>query len=263
MTPATMLRAEMDRQGVTDPMMRAGIAAIAGGESGFSMKPEMGYAHTSNERIRMIFGSRVNRFSDSQLDTLKADEKAFFNTVYGGQFGAQQLGNTEPGDGFKFRGRGLFQLTGRANYARYSKMIGRDLLTDPEVANDPAVACAIAVAYMRDRYHGGGWEGMKAAVGVNVADIAATKDALFRRYMASGEFEPVPDDKAIATAAPAPAAAPVVISVSAVDRIKTIQTTLQLAGVYSGAIDGIWGSGSARGLSTLVNKANEERGNPA
>jgi putative chitinase len=187
-----MLRAEMDKQGVTDPELRAGIAAIAMGESGFSMKPEMGYEHTRNDRIRLIFGSRVNQLSDDQLDALKANEQAFFNLVYGGNFGARQLGNTEPGDGYKFRGRGLFQLTGRANYARYGQMIGRDLLTDPDVASDPQVACAVAVAYMRDRYRGNGWEGMKRVVGFSIDDITATKDALFDRYLASGEFGPLP-----------------------------------------------------------------------
>lgn len=185
---AALLRTALDAQGVTDNSMRAGIAAIAMGESGFSMKPEMGYAHTPNHRIRMIFGSRVGDDSEEALNALKADPEAFFNQVYGGDFGRIQLGNTEPGDGFKFRGRGLFQLTGRANYARYGALIGKDLITNPDVADDPAVACAIAVAYMKDRYRGGGWAAMKRAVGYNIADIEATKDRLFAQYTQTGEF---------------------------------------------------------------------------
>lgn len=265
---ADLLRAEMDRQGVTDPQLRAGIAAIAMGESAFQMKPEMGYAHTSNERIREIFTHRVQALSEDDLDRMKADPEGFFNFVYGGAFGAQQLGNTDAGDGFKFRGRGLFQLTGRGNYAKYGHMIGRDLLTDPEVADDPQVACAVAVAYMRDRYHGGGWSKMKQAVGFNISDIASTKDKLFARYSASREFGPSPTGDGTVktvgtTAVHTDLAGPVVGTTAvrpAVDRLKAIQTVLQEGGQYRGQIDGKFGAGSRMALDALIDRARVEGG---
>ena len=59
--------------------------------------------------------------------------------------GRADLGNTQEGDGRRFKGRGLIQLTGRANYTAYGAAIGKDLLTQPElVATDPLLAVDVA-----------------------------------------------------------------------------------------------------------------------
>ena len=61
--------------------------------------------------------------------------------------GRKDLGNTKPGDGRRFKGRGLIQLTGRANYAAYSKARGIDYTTDEGaklVAEDPETAVDVA-----------------------------------------------------------------------------------------------------------------------
>lgn len=65
--------------------------------------------------------------------------------------GRKDLGNTQAGDGRKFCGRGLFQLTGRANYASMSKKLGIDLVKEPEQAADPSVALRIACEYWSSR----------------------------------------------------------------------------------------------------------------
>ncbi len=61
------------------------------------------------------------------------------------------LGNTEPGDGLRFRGRGFVQLTGRWNYAETAKLVDRDLVAEPELANHPAVAGQILAAFLAKR----------------------------------------------------------------------------------------------------------------
>lgn len=65
--------------------------------------------------------------------------------------GRADLGNTEPGDGARYHGRGLFQLTGRANYRRIGRMLSVDLEGRPELALDPRISVQIAFAYWRDR----------------------------------------------------------------------------------------------------------------
>ncbi len=65
--------------------------------------------------------------------------------------GRKDLGNTEPGDGFKYRGRGIFQLTGRANYKKYGDILGIDLVGNPDLAADPKVALRIACEYWKSR----------------------------------------------------------------------------------------------------------------
>ena len=66
--------------------------------------------------------------------------------------GRKDLGNTEPGDGRRFKGRGLIQLTGRANYAAYSRYTGIDYLAKPEwVSTDPMVAVDVSCWFWKDR----------------------------------------------------------------------------------------------------------------
>lgn len=173
----------MNEAGITDPEERAGIAAIAGGESDFRPHTEIGYQHTGNDRIRQIF-SKTRDMGDDELDDLKADPKRFFNFVYGGRFG--NVPGTD--DGYTYRGRGPFQLTFKDNYKKIGDMIGQDLVANPDLVNDPAIGAKTVVAYIEDRYDGSGWEAMKDCVGYNTADIAARKDGLRDQFLASDEF---------------------------------------------------------------------------
>ncbi|MEO8239235.1 MAG: glycoside hydrolase family 19 protein [Flavobacterium sp.] len=57
------------------------------------------------------------------------------------------LGNTKPGDGYRFRGRGLIQLTGRGNYQRYKNYSGIDIINNPSLASNLTTSIDIACWY--------------------------------------------------------------------------------------------------------------------
>ena len=133
----------MTKLGISNPNTQIGILSVISKESGFKPKGEISYAGTSNSRIRSIFGSRVAKLSDTQLNDLKSNPKNFFNLVY-----AKTVGNQGGEDGWNFRGRGYNQLTGRANYKKYSSIIGEDLVGNPELLNKPEVASKVAIAFL-------------------------------------------------------------------------------------------------------------------
>jgi putative chitinase len=68
--------------------------------------------------------------------------------------GRADLGNTQPGDGRRFKGRGLIQLTGRANYESFGRALGRDFSTDagaPLLASDPNLASQVSCWFWDQR----------------------------------------------------------------------------------------------------------------
>lgn len=65
--------------------------------------------------------------------------------------GRKDLGNTRPGDGVRFKGRGLIQVTGRANYATYGDAIGQDIVNFPDQAAKFPAAALTAAHYWKKR----------------------------------------------------------------------------------------------------------------
>lgn len=65
--------------------------------------------------------------------------------------GRTDLGNIRAGDGYRYRGRGVLQITGRDNYRRFGQLIGVDIESQPDRAAEPAIAMAVACAYWTSR----------------------------------------------------------------------------------------------------------------
>ena len=139
--------------GMDEKMVRATLANVMK-ETGGAPKSEnlKGYAKTSNERIREIFPSSTKNLSDQELNRIKANEQDFAELIYGaGSKQGKGMGNTEPGDGWKYRGRGYVQLTGKNNYAAASRDIYGDdrLVKDPDLVDDPTVAAEVTKWFMQ------------------------------------------------------------------------------------------------------------------
>ena len=63
----------------------------------------------------------------------------------------RDLGNTQPGDGARFRGRGLIQITGRANYEQLRVALGLDCVAHPEILEDPHNAARVSGWFWKGR----------------------------------------------------------------------------------------------------------------
>jgi putative chitinase len=80
----------------------------------------------------------------------------YFESHYGPQTRVgKQLGNTQPGDGNRFHGRGYVQLTGRNNYVRAGSIVNIDLTSNPEQAKEPKVAYQIGIQGMKEGWFTG------------------------------------------------------------------------------------------------------------
>lgn len=139
----------MKNYGITNRYARWAIMCIIGKESGFEPVVEKCYTNTKASSIRAIFKTRLGGKSDTFINDLKKDCKAFFNYVYG--YAGNDLGNLPAtNDGYTFRGRGLNQLTGRDNYKYFGDKIGVDLVSNPDLVNENPNYFKIAVLFFID-----------------------------------------------------------------------------------------------------------------
>ena len=94
----------------------------------------------SAKALRAVFGRYFGEPPKRDADEYHRKPEMIANYVYMDEFRKYKMGNTEEGDGWKFRGRGLKQLTGRNNYTRFGESIGMTAAEAAEYVATPAGA---------------------------------------------------------------------------------------------------------------------------
>ena len=187
--------------------------------------------YTSVDRLMQIFG-RHFRDREEARQFLR-NSKKLANHVY-----ADRMGNGPPdsGDGFRFRGRGYLQLTGRENYRTFGRRIGIDLETNPDKASEPATAWLIAASYLATRKRGGKtafqWaddnnvEAVTRIVNGGINGLADRRNRTARALAALGGIAVHPQLKKSDEG----------------DAVELLQRALAAKGFSPGALDGDFGS---------------------
>jgi predicted chitinase len=123
----------LKESGITSIQAISNILATIKAETGFKVRSEDTF-YRSAEAIQKTFGvKRIPTLEFAQQFVGKSEELA--NEVY-----KKTDGNSAPGDGYKYRGRGWIQHTGKNQYAAIAKYTGVDVLNNPDLLNDPVVA---------------------------------------------------------------------------------------------------------------------------
>ena len=133
------LRAVCERFGIDTPARQAAFVAQCAHESALFTRLEEGLYYRTAERICAIFRGTVP--DPASAAGLACNPKALANRVY-----ANRNGNRDEtsGDGWRYRGRGLIQLTGRSNYTRAAQALGCDYVGEPDRVLEPFDACLTA-----------------------------------------------------------------------------------------------------------------------
>ncbi len=136
-------------QDKSKPRIAEFVAQIANETGGFTTFSEN--LNYSTQGLLKTFGRHRISAADAELygrnAAHPANKEMIANTIYGGEWGKVNLGNTEPGDGWKYRGRGSLQLTGRAHFTRYGGWLDLPLVDQPDLAADPADSTLIALEF--------------------------------------------------------------------------------------------------------------------
>jgi putative chitinase len=135
--------------GITTPLRIAHFLAQMMHETGGGTVLYESLYYTTSDRLLAIFGvgNHSAAIRPEEVDGLLRNERALAERVYGlgNPSKAQELGNTRPGDGYRYRGSGMLQTTGGANFQRMGAKAGVDfynhpgLIVSPEHALKPAL----------------------------------------------------------------------------------------------------------------------------
>jgi len=135
---------------IDTPLRQAHFIAQVGHESNSFKSLRENLNYSVDGLLKTFCRSRISEVDAKKYgrkDGQAANQEMIANTVYGGDWGFKNLGNMQAGDGWKFRGAGLIQLTGRANFVRANKALNFDLVNRPERVVEDNLIAALAAGY--------------------------------------------------------------------------------------------------------------------
>lgn len=141
------LNAAMEEFGIDTPARQAAFLSQAAHESA-QLRDLVENLNYSADSLISIW---PRRFSPAEAKDYARQPERIANKVYAGRMGN---GNESSGDGWRYRGRGIFQITGRGNYAACSKDLFNDegvLIEQPELLEQPQSACRSAAWFWNHR----------------------------------------------------------------------------------------------------------------
>ena len=181
-----LVRNAMKKQGFNNEnYINATLGNVMKESGGKVISENLNYRTTSNDRIKSIFKSATAGKSDAEISAAKQNPQTFAEFVYGASTErGKAMGNTAPGDGWKYRGRGFIQLTGKNNYAAASKAIYKDdrLVENPDLVNNPEIAAEVTAWYMKTNT-----ARMEEKTGIN-AETASLEDSTMLATSTIGGF---------------------------------------------------------------------------
>lgn len=111
-------------------------------ESAMFRELEENLHYSTPARLCDVWPSRFT--SPAEASAFCGNPQALANRIYAGRLGN---GDEASGDGWRYRGRGLIQITGRANYTAMEHVTGRPYVEQPELLAQPSDACLSAAAF--------------------------------------------------------------------------------------------------------------------
>lgn len=160
-----------------------------------------------------------------------AVETAWFDTLQeyasGEEYeGRKDLGNTHPGDGRKYKGRGIFQVTGRYNYEVFGKKMGLDLINNPQLLLDPRNAVLSALYFWQSR---------------NMNAIADRDDIDAASRAVNGGYNGIDERRRAVSVLKSTIGGVSIGPGSSLVDVENVQLMLKILGYKVGTVDGLYG----------------------
>ena len=135
------------------------------------------YGDGDNRKLAYLLATAAWETAYTMRPIHERGPKSYFKKYEPGTPIGKALGNTVPGDGYKFRGRGHVQLTGRRNYAKAGKAFGVDLVKEPDLALSPDISARVLITGCLEGWFTGKKLGDYIRDGVDATDLLDYKNA--------------------------------------------------------------------------------------